>query len=1109
MVRSSSPFHSLTLMSPPTPSGFSISRLAIRRHIGTLMLTLALVVVGVFSLLNLQVDLLPAITYPRIGVRLSAPGVSPEVAVNEITKPLEEALSATEGVVQLYSLTREGQVSLDLFFEPGGDIDQALNEATAAFNRAQGNLPAIVQAPRLFKLDPSQQPIYELALTSDQRRPVDLRIFGDEELARELNVIPGVAAVDVTGGVQEEVRVTLDMNRLQALGVGLRDVLTELRAANQDVSGGRLLSPTAEPLTRAIGRFRGIDEIETLSFTPAAGGSSPAAERRVFLRDVATVTEGTKAQRIYVSLNGQPAVKVSILKQPDANTVEVVRAVKRRIEALQQNGTIPADLQLIPTLDESVFINNSLNTLTEAALWGAGLAMLAVLIFVGSLRQTFIIGLTIPLCLLAAAIAMALSGFSLNVFSLAGLAISIGQAVDTSIVILENVAKRSAAAQQLTTAQSGDRTMGAIALVEESAGEMESSLIAATGTNLVAVLPFVMVGGFVALLFNELILTICFAVGASLIVAITIVPMLASRLLLVRRSSGLSRTWLIRGFQQRFDGMTQAYARLLEQVVRRRGWVVAIALIVLGGSSWWMVGQLPQEILPRINTGQARLIAQFPPGTPLENNRKVMEAADQILRDQPETEYTFTTAGGFLFGSNTIENPLRGSSSITLKPGSDVEAYVERVSRELSRLNLVETRLRVVPGEVRGLQTSNSPIRGGADIDLIFQGDNEQDLNQAGRQILKALEEQATLARYRPDGDRRQPEVQIRLDPVRAAQLGITIENLGETLETAIQGSVPTQLQRGDRLVDVRVELDDAQMQTPSQLARLPLFTENNQLVRLGNVARIEMGEAPGEIQRINQRRVFLIAGNLNEGASLSAALAEANRILASLDLPAGVTRLPSAAAQSNQQIQSALPSLGGLAAFLVFVVMAVQYNSLIDPLVIMGTLPLALTGGIWGLYVTRTAVGATVIVGAVLLVGIVVNNAIIMVETANQVRARDGGDRRVAILKAAPQRLRPILMTTITTVLGMFPLALGLGEGSEFLQPLGIVVFAGMSVATLLTLFLIPCFYLLLHDWSAGGASPLENHPSSRDTATQDAATFEPVPLPATDPGDRPSFKP
>ena len=322
----------------------------------------------------------------------------------------------------------------------------------------------------------------------------------------------------------------------------------------------------------------------------------------------------------------------------------------------------------------------------------------------------------------------------------------------------------------------------------------------------------------------------------------------------------------------------------------------------------------------------------------------------------------------------------------------------------------------------------------------------------------------------------RQPEIQIRLNRERAADLDLNIQDIGNTLETAIAGSVPTQLQRGNRLVDVRVELEEESINRPSQIAQIPLFIEDSDLlVRMGDVARIEEGQAPGEIQRINQRQVFLITGNLNEDADLSEALAELDRVFQEIDLPEGVSRLPSAAAQTNQEIQSAFAVLGGLAAFLVFVVMAVQYNSLVDPLVIMFTLPLALAGGIWGLFITQTAIGVTVIVGAVLLVGIVVNNAIILVELANQIRDREQCDksndmaslRTTAILQAAPQRLRPILMTTITTVMGMFPLALGLGQGGGFLQPLGIVVFSGLALATLLTLFIIPCFYILLHDLS------------------------------------------
>jgi multidrug efflux pump subunit AcrB len=1088
------------------------------------MLTLTVIVLGVFFLTRLPVDLLPSITYPRIGVRLDAPGIAPEVAIDEITKPLEEALSTTEGVVQVYSQTREGQVSLDLFFQPGSNIDQALNDATATFNRYRNRLPDQLEAPRIFKFDPTQLPVYEFALTSSSLQGVDLRVFADQELSRELGVVPGVASADVSGGVREEVRVIVDMNRLQALGLGIRDVLEQLEQRNQDISGGRILGPTAEPLTRTMGRFRNASEIRDLSFEVrgAGVGTTPNPELRtpnssaqhVYLRDFAQVIDGTEDQRVLVNLNGQPAVKVTIQKQPEANTVEVVDGVKRRLEQLRQSGLLSSDMTLTPTLDESRFIRNSINNVTSAGLSGALLAAITIFLFLGSLRQTFIITIAIPLATLAAIALMYLFHLSLNVFSLGGLALGVGIVVDNSIVMLENIAKRISEhsfeingngnangngrvddgemgrwgdGENLTNSQFSlsnpqppipepqlpqskiQILKSKILRVAESSGqEIESALIASTTTNLVSVMPFLLLGGFVSLLFNELILTISFAVAASLLIALTVVPMLASRFLTIRWSSGIHRFWLLRQFNQRFEGLMRLYGNFLARLVRVRILVIVMAVVLLGGSSFWMASGIPQEILPRINTGQANLFAQFPPGTSLETNRKVMERVDEILRSQPETEHVFTTAGGFLFASFVSSNPLRSSSTITLKDGSDVLAFTQRVSRELDQLNLAGIRLRVTPGSVRGLNVNNSPVRN-AEIDLILQGQNPETLRQAGRQVLGVLDEQMTLARFRPDIDDRQPEVQIRPDWERAAALGLTAQDIGSTVQTAIEGSVPTRLQRGERLVDLRVQLDQTLIQRPSQLRQFPLFADNGALVRLGDVTQIEEGTAPSEIQRINQRNVFLIAGTLNKGANLGAAIAEMETILAKLDLPEGVSILPGYAAQTNRELQDSLKVLGIISAFLVFVVMAVQYNSLVDPLVIMLTVPLSLAGGILGLFITQTALGITVLVGAVLLVGIVVNNAIIMIELANQIREQEGCDRTTAILKAAPNRLRPILMTTSTTVLGLFPLALGIGEGSEFLQPLGIVVFSGLSVATLLTLFIIPCFYVLLHDLFRG----------------------------------------
>ncbi|MGQ4646999.1 efflux RND transporter permease subunit [Lyngbya aestuarii] len=1068
-------------------SGFSFSAIAIRRHIGTLMLTLTVIVLGVFFLAQIQVDLLPSITYPRIGLRLSSPGVSPEVAVQEITKPLEEALSATEGVVQVYSQTREGRVSLDLFFRPGGNIDQALNDATAAFNRAQGRLPDTVEEPRLFKFDPSQLPVYEVALKSPSLQDVDLRVFADEELGRELSVIPGVAAVDVSGGVSEEVLVKIDPERLQSLGIGVTEILNALEERNQDVSGGRLRGQEAEPLTRTVGLFQDVQEIRNLSFEvggasgtsqlEATSGSSSLlpnsqATRRVYLRDFAEVIDGTEEQRVFVALNGEPAIKVSVQKQPDANTIEVVDSVKKRIEQLQESGLIPEDMELITTLDESIFIRNSIANVTTSGLIGTALAAFAVLLFLGSLRQTLIIVVAIPLATLAAVILMQLFGLSLNVFSLGGLALGVGIVVDNAIVMLETIAEGVGISPGQKIGNKKVNSQLVIEQAENSSRAIESALLASTSTNLVAVLPFLLIGGFFSLLFSELILTISFSVAASLVVALTVVPMLTSRLLTVRWSSRIGEFWPLRQFNLRFEAATRGYRSFLNLLLRYRLVVIVVAFLVLGGGSLSLAGQIPQEILPGINTGQASMSAQFPPGTTLETNQRVMNIVDKIILSQPETENAFTTSGGSLFGSNTSENTLRGSSTIILKPGTDIEAFVQRVSQEFDKLNLVDIRLRIRPGEVRGIILTNSPIRG-ADVDVTLQGTDQEKLQQAGRQVLQALDEQVTLARFRPDADPKQPEVQIRPDWERVAEFGLTAQEIGSTIQTAIDGSVPTQLQRGERLVDVRVQLDQESLRRQTQLEQLPLLVGDNRQVRLADVATIEKGQAPGEIQRINQRQVFQIAGNLAEGAVLGEAIAQTDAVLASLELPDGVSIVPSSTSETNQQLQDSLKILGGLAAFLVFVVMAVQYNSLVDPLIIMFTVPLSLAGGILGLYITQTAMGAMVLVGAVLLVGIVVNNAIIMVEFANQIYESEGVDRKTAILQAAPQRLRPILMTTITTVLGLFPLALGIGEGSEFLQPLGVVVFSGLSLATLLTLLIIPCFYLLLHDLT-GGNKPL-----------------------------------
>ena len=1024
----------------------SIGAVAIRRHIGTLMLALTAIVLGVFFVFRLPVDLLPPITYPRIGVTVNIPGASPQVALEEVTKPLEKVLNATEGLEQIFSETREGQARLILYFRPGDDIDRALSEATAIFNRNRDSLPDLVTNGSLFKFDPSQQAIYEFALESALLDDLTLRVFAEEELARELNIIPGVASVDVAGGGTEEIGINVDLQRLQAAGLGFDAITNSLKEGDRDLAGGRLRGEAGDPLVRTVGQWRNIEQIRNISLNPPDGDL-------IALEDVAQINDGTAEQTLFVTLNGESAVKLSVQKQPDANTIEVINSIKAKIASLRQSGLISQDVNLVVTKDESKFIRSSIANVVSAGAMGTALAAIAVFLFLGSLRQTFIIVIAIPLATLMAVVLMELFNLSINIFSLGGLALGVGIVVDNSIVMLENIANKHSQANSPVAPVAINNAITA-------SKEVESALIASTATNLVSVLPFLLIGGLFSLLFRELILTVSFAIAASLIIALTVVPMLASRLLSIPQSSKIEKLSLLIWFNRQFDRAINLYERLLRQAIRYRFVTVVLAFTILGSSSYQIWRDLPQEILPSLNTGEAQLYARFPSGTDLEDNRFVMQAAEKVFLDQPETEYVFTSTGGFLFGSSTIDNLLRSSSTITLNPNSDIEAYVERVNQEFDRFNLVDTRLRLSPSRIRGLNFNNAPV--GSDVDLILQGKDYALLEQTGEELLTTLDEKANFARYRGDADSKQTEIQIQPNYFRLADLGYSLTELGSTVQTAINGAIASQLQREQRLIDIRVQLDKSYRQSIGQLEQLPLLTNNGNAIMLGDVASINLGEAPGEIQRINQRNVFIIAGNLSEDASFNEAMAELKSILSEVDLPSGITILPSYAEASNQEIQSSLRIMGGLAVFLVFVVMAVQYNSLVDPLIIIFTVPLALAGGVYGLYLTETPISAIVLVGTVLLVGIVVNNAIVMVELANQLNDRLGFTS--AIVRAATSRLRPILMTTITTVLGMLPLALGIGTGSELLQPLGIVVFSGLALATFLTLFIIPCFYVLLH---------------------------------------------
>ncbi|MGH7607160.1 MAG: efflux RND transporter permease subunit, partial [Gemmatimonadales bacterium] len=599
---------------------------AIRRPIGTIALWSVVVVLGLFYVTRLPLDLLPQIVYPQIRANVNYPGVAPEVMEEQVTKVLETALATTENLTRLESETAEGRVGVNLHFRYGTDINFALQDASKNLDRARARLPEDADPPTIFKFDPSQSPVYEVAFSSTRRSPVELRDWVDLRLRPQLLTVEGIASVDVSGGLVREIRVTLDQERLRSYGLAVADVLQALRDANQDVAAGNVTSSTFELVGKTEGKFASVDDIRGVLLTVAGTG------QRIPLAEVAAVEDTHQEQRLWVRLDGVPAVKLSVRKQPDANTLAVARGVGARLEQLGERGSrfIPSDIRYEVIDDQSFFISNAVQGVRDAALMGGTLAMLVVLLFLGSVRKTVIIGLSIPLAVLAAFFLMGVGNLTLNIMSLGGLALGVGMLVDNAIVMLENIFRHreSGMADPEQAAHTGS-------------GEVTSAVIASTATSLAAVVPFLLISGLAALIFRELILTISFAMLASLGTALSLVPMLAAQLGKVQRSSGLERTRLIRRFDDSLDRLRGWYRDVARKAVRRRGWVLGGAFATLGLSLLLVLG-MGNEFLPTVDDGNLSVYLRMPPGTAPNQTNALAERIEGLVREMPHVRHIFT-----------------------------------------------------------------------------------------------------------------------------------------------------------------------------------------------------------------------------------------------------------------------------------------------------------------------------------------------------------------------------------------------------------------------------------------------------------------------------------
>lgn len=1020
---------------------------SIRHPVGVAMISIAVIVLGLFTFFRLAIDLLPHIIYPEIRVRIVDQGVPATVMEDRVTRQLEEQLAITEDAISVQSTTSRGGTSVDLAFNYGKDIDTALNDASTRLDRAKRFLPDSINPPVIFKLDPSQISVLDLVVSSPLRDGVELRSWVDDIFSKWFINLPGVAAAEVGGGQLREIQIIPDQQRLAGIGLSYRDVINALQAANKDEAIGRLEMPDNEISGRISGRFTSIVEIKRLPITQ----NTENFNRIVYLEDVAEVIDSSEDERIKVRADGISGIKMSIQKQPTSNTTEVVAVVKERLKWLQEQSIIPPDITATVVSDQSIYIVQSLKNASSAAISGGLLAMFVVYLFLGNLRRTLIIGSAIPIAILFTCVLMGLGGLTLNIMTLGGLALGVGMLVDNTIVMLENIYRHQSMPTQ-------SKTINQQELASNAAAEVNGPVIAATSTNLAAVLPFLFIGGLTGLLFSELIFTISAAIFASMVIALTIVPAFAAKVT-------TTETNKVRLKVDAFIVVLQnKYSNLIAKLLSFKWFVVALFIIGLFLSAPILLSG-KQIFLPKLDDGRVQVRISADVGVSLGDMNNNVALLESLFSAQPETETVFTVVGGSIFGRSQRETPSRSTIVVQLKSLAERELssdeWIKKMNRLIAKQELAGFKVRLSQRGIRGIRTS----QGEDDISLRLQGSDLKELKTIADEIAVKMRTIPGLRNVEHSNEDEQFEISIKLNRERAALFGLNLDDLTQAAQIALQGQVVSDFLDGDKAYDIRLRLSKSQITNPQDLESIILFAGNDgaRPIYLGDVAKIEMLETPATIKRDNQMRIVELSASLTGDITMGEAISYLNDMRKDIALPLGYTLYDAGSQQALEEQNRLTTILLCLAIFLVFVVMAVQYESLLNPLVIIISVPFTAIGVALGIYILNIPLSMPIWLGMVMLVGIVVNNAILLVEYIEIERSRFN-DINQAIIEAARLRLRPIMMTTLSTVVGMLPLALGLGDGAEMLQPLAIAVVWGLSFSMLVSLLLVPMIYRLLH---------------------------------------------
>ncbi len=1043
---------------------------SIRRPVTVFMATVAVVIFGLVASSRLAVDLLPDISYPSLTIRTDLPDAAPSDVEQFVTRPVEEAAGVVPGLSRMHSISRPGQSEVTLEFASGTRMDLASLAVREKIDLV--TLPREAKRPAILRFDPALDPVIRMRLSGggNLRR---LRRIAEQTVKRDLEGVAGVAAVKVSGGEEEEIQVDVDAARLSAVGLTLADVTQRLAAENINLAGGSLTEGRSEYLVRAVNQFGAPKDIADVILASRDGGA-------VRVSDVATVSRGARDREVIARVGGDEAVEIAIYKEGDANTVAVAQAVQARAKRLQ----LPPEMKMVTVADQSRFIRSSIGDVVVAALLGGLLAILVLFAFMRDLRSTLIIGLSIPVSVLATFVVMYRFGLSLNLMSLGGLALGIGMLVDNSIVVLESIFRKR------------EEGLDARHAASAGAGTVARAVTASTLTTVAVFAPLVFVEGLAGQLIRDQALVISFSLLASLLVAMTLIPtiygligpgreraradrpalgeggrvrgalrwlvfaIMALPRLAIRGGGALGRRTkpvvdaLLLPFDAGFGWLTRAYPRALTAALAHPGRVLGVATLALGLAVVFGL-TLPRNLFPPFSQGEFRFNVELPAGSALHVTDATLESLAETVRDDPRVKFVHTSAGQTDLSAfaGAVREPSRGQISVLMKRADDPRgenAVADRLRAAMARMPGVTYEF-----ERPALFTFRAPVEVevfGYDLDTLR---TIADRVAQRMDRVRGLEDVESSMRI---GD---PEVQIAFDRARLAAMNLDPTSASRLVRNAVQGEAATQFNDLERKIDVRVRATEDERSLVTRLADLEVGRNMGRTVPLGAVANVKVARGPGDIRRIGQQRAAVVSANL-VGRDLGGAAEEIQASLATLDLPPGVTvRL----AGQNSELADSFASLRFallLAIFLVYLVMASQFESLLHPFVVMFSLPLALIGVVFALVVTLSPLSVMVLIGLVVLAGIVVNNAIVLVDYTRQLR-QHGMAKMDALVEAGSVRLRPILMTTLTTVLGLLPMAIGLGEGAELRAPLAITLMGGLLASTALTLIVIPVVYGLV----------------------------------------------